>query len=72
MYLTKFYKPVKTTQKENKNNLKLKAELVFKKTENRANQEDLDCVVTFFSLERGIDKLKEKSVLVLKRSNKVK
>lgn len=71
MYLTKFYKPVKTTLKENKNNLKLKAELVFKKTENRANQ-DLDCVGTFFSLERGIDKLKEKSVLVLKISNKVK
>lgn len=71
MHLTKFYKPVKTTQKENKNNLKLKAELVFKKTENRANQ-DLDCVGTFFSLERGIDKLKEKSVLVLKISNKVK
>lgn len=71
MYLTKLYKPVKTTLKENKNSLKLKAELAFKKTDNRANP-DLDCVVTFFSLERGIDKLKGKSVLVLKRSNKVK
>lgn len=71
MYLTKFYKPVKRTLKKNKNSLKLKAELVLKKTENRKNP-DLDCVVTFCSLERGIDKLKGKSVLVLKRSNKVK
>lgn len=43
------------TLKKNKNSLKLKAELVLKKTENRENP-DLDCVVTFFSLERGIDK----------------
>lgn len=68
--MTKFYKPVETTLKKNKNRLKFKVELV-KKTESKTNP-DSECVVTFFSVERRIDKLKRKSVLVLKRSNKVK
>lgn len=60
------------TLRKNKTRLKLKAELALKKkTENRANP-DSECIITFFSLKRGIDQLKGKSVLFFKRYNKVK